>query len=183
MSHHQQRTLRTDAISKRNQGRQGQCDQPFPMHGVHCPVQRESYRKSSISCKGTSRSVYFQGMSQAIRDFAKNESHGDSAILVILSHGEENVIIGIQLWTEYERNNWFQVSTMFVSIFRSSMTSWMPTTHLVWLTNPSLYLYKLAAESAETPESRFWIPWTESPVCWDVVSTITTDHCSISLDA
>ena len=30
-----------------------------------------------------------------IRDFAKNETHGDSAILVILSHGEENVIIGV----------------------------------------------------------------------------------------
>lgn len=30
-----------------------------------------------------------------IRDFAKHESHGDSAILVILSHGEENVIIGV----------------------------------------------------------------------------------------
>ncbi|CAB61001.2 Cell death protein 3 subunit p17 [Caenorhabditis elegans] len=36
-----------------------------------------------------------RGMLLTIRDFAKHESHGDSAILVILSHGEENVIIGV----------------------------------------------------------------------------------------
>ncbi|KAF1758053.1 hypothetical protein GCK72_014511 [Caenorhabditis remanei] len=36
-----------------------------------------------------------RAMMLTIRDFAKNETHGDSAILVILSHGEENVIIGV----------------------------------------------------------------------------------------
>ncbi|EGT37170.1 hypothetical protein CAEBREN_04952 [Caenorhabditis brenneri] len=34
-------------------------------------------------------------MINKIRNFARNEVHGDSAILVILSHGEENVIIGV----------------------------------------------------------------------------------------
>uniref|UniRef100_A0A1I7TE83 Caspase-7 n=1 Tax=Caenorhabditis tropicalis TaxID=1561998 RepID=A0A1I7TE83_9PELO len=36
-----------------------------------------------------------RGMIMTIRDFAKHEAHGDSAILVILSHGEDNVIIGV----------------------------------------------------------------------------------------
>uniref|UniRef100_A0A8R1HXC2 Uncharacterized protein n=1 Tax=Caenorhabditis japonica TaxID=281687 RepID=A0A8R1HXC2_CAEJA len=36
-----------------------------------------------------------RGMVLAVREFARNELHGDSAILVILSHGEENVIIGV----------------------------------------------------------------------------------------
>lgn len=36
-----------------------------------------------------------RGMIMTIRDFARNEMHGDSAILVILSHGEDNVIIGV----------------------------------------------------------------------------------------
>ncbi|PIC35007.1 hypothetical protein B9Z55_014495 [Caenorhabditis nigoni] len=34
-------------------------------------------------------------MLSTIRSFGRNDMHGDSAILVILSHGEENVIIGV----------------------------------------------------------------------------------------
>ncbi|CAI2351470.1 unnamed protein product [Caenorhabditis sp. 36 PRJEB53466] len=46
----------------------------------------------TVMCKDN---LTARGILLAVRDFAKCEMHGDSAILVILSHGEENVIIGV----------------------------------------------------------------------------------------